>query len=233
VAVLLFGVAGWKSLTHGYDAIRHGVHRASDPVTVLGVTFDPIWVNVVVLLGAIGFETYALAKANAELRRQIDEYGWSGLVEAFRITSDTVTLTAFTEDAIALAGAAIALVGVVLTRVTGNHLYDAASAAVIGLLLMGFALALAWQNKRLLLGESAPKSVEDRLRTAALDRPEVRHVDALRTMYVGPENLLVTLEVSFAPGFQTDALDQSIGDIEAALREVDGRVGDVYVEPEV
>jgi len=66
------------------------------------------------------------------------------------------TLTAFTEDAIALGGAAIALVGIVLSRVTGDHIYDAVAAALIGLLLMGFALALAWENKRLLLGESVP-----------------------------------------------------------------------------
>ncbi|MFB6304490.1 MAG: cation diffusion facilitator family transporter [Haloferacaceae archaeon] len=233
VSVLLFGVAGWKSLTHGYDALLHGVHRATEPVTFLGVSFDPIWVNVVVLLGAIGFESYAFVKANAELRRQMDAYGWSGLVEAFRRTSDTVTLTAFTEDAIALGGAAIALVGVVLTRVTDNHVYDAASAAIIGLLLMGFALALAWENKRLLLGESAPRAVEEEFREVIVDRPGVRHVDALRTMYVGPQELLVAVEVSFDPDMETGGLDRRIRDIERALAEADGRVRDVYVEPEV
>ncbi|MFB6302400.1 MAG: cation diffusion facilitator family transporter [Haloferacaceae archaeon] len=233
VAVLLFGIAGWESLRHGYDAILHGVHRASAPVTVLGVTFDPVWVNVVVLLAAIGFEGYALRKAWAELSRQIDEYGWSGVREAFRATSDVTTLTAFTEDAIALGGAALALVGITLSRLTGNHVYDAASAALIGLLLMGFALALAWENKRLLLGESAPPAEEASLRAVIADRPGVIHVDRLRTMYVGPEELLVVADVSFDPGLDTGDVDAAIDAIEADLQAADDRIRIVYVEPEV
>jgi cation diffusion facilitator family transporter len=233
VAVLLFGIAGWESLRHGYDAVLHGVHRAAAPVTVLGATFDPIWVNVVVLLGAIGFESYALWKAWAELSRQIDEYGWSGVREAFRATSDVTTLTAFTEDAIALGGAALALVGIVLSRVTGNHIYDAGAAVLIGLLLMGFALALAWENKRLLMGESAPPAEETALRAVVADRPEVRHVDLLRTMYVGPEELLVVVDASFDPALDAGAVDAAIDAIEADLQAADSRVHIVYVEPEM
>ena len=106
VAVLLFGIAGWESARHGYSAIAHGAHGASGSLTVAGATVPSWYVNVAVLLSAIGFETYALAKA------------------------------------------------------TGNEILDAIAALLIGLLLMGFALALACQNKRLLLGESLPKDVE-------------------------------------------------------------------------
>ncbi|PYZ03105.1 hypothetical protein C8039_14285 [Halogeometricum sp. wsp3] len=63
-------------------------------------------------------------KARAELRRQIREYEWDGIVDAFRKTSDVTTLTAFTEDTIALLGAGIALVGVILAEITGNAVYD-------------------------------------------------------------------------------------------------------------
>lgn len=143
------------------------------------------------------------------------------------------TLTAFTEDAIALGGAALALVGITLSRLTGNHVYDAASAALIGLLLMGFALALAWENKRLLLGESAPPAEEASLRAVVADRPEVVHVDRLRTMYVGPEELLVVADVSFDPDLDTGDVDAAIDAIEADLRGADDRIRIVYVEPEV
>jgi len=232
VSVLLFGIAGWESLKHGYDAILHGHQVAPGTVTLAGVTFDTVYVSVAVLLGAIAFETYAFVKANAELRRQMDEYGWAGLVEAFQKTSDVTTLTAFTEDAIALGGAVLALVGIVLSRVTGNHIYDAVSAALIGVLLMGFALALAWENKRLLLGESAPKDLEADFRSIIRDQSGVVHIDRFRTMFVGSDALLVTADVSFDLERGTEGLDEVITRIEEALRERDDRVTFVYIEPE-
>jgi cation diffusion facilitator family transporter len=235
VAVLLFGIAGWESLNHGYHALTH-LGEAHGPATatlpVVG-TFDAFWVNVVVLLSAIGFESYAFAKANTELQRQIDAYGWSGLREAFRKTSDVTTLTAFTEDAIALGGAAVALVGVVASRVTGNPIYDAATAAIIGLLLMGFALALAWENKRLILGESVPAEVETELRDYIDGREGVDGINGFRTMFVGPGRLLVTADVRFDPTLDTASIDQSIEAMETSLRGADDRVTYVYVEPAV
>jgi cation diffusion facilitator family transporter len=233
VSVLLFGIAGWESLNHGIEAIRSGHAASPGTVTLAGVTFDTVYVSVAVLLGAIAFETYAFVKANAELRRQMEEYGWSNLVEAFRSTSDVTTLTAFTEDAIALGGAALALVGIVLTRVTGNYVYDAVAAALIGLLLMGFALALAWENKRLLLGESAPKALEADFESIMRDHPGVTHVDRFRTMFVGPKGILVAADVSFDPELVTDDIDADISRIEEKLRARDDRVRFVYVEPEL
>ena len=234
VSVLLFGIAGWESLKHGYDAVLHPAHSGGgSPFTLFGTTIDPFYVNVVVLVGAIAFETYALAKANAELQRQITAYEWSGIVEAFKKTSDVTTLTAFTEDAIALGGAAIALVGIVLTRVTGNPVFDSVSAVIIGLMLMGFALALAWENKRLLIGESLPKEVEERLRETIRSHAGVTHVDRFRTVFFGPGNVLVTADVSFDADIDTENLDDDITAIEEELRRVDDRVGMVYIEPEL
>ncbi|MFB6092646.1 MAG: cation diffusion facilitator family transporter [Haloquadratum sp.] len=233
VAVLLFGIAGWESAKHGFDAIVNGAHGAAGTVSLVGATVPAWYVNVAVLLGAIGFEGYAFTKANRELRRQIDEYDWNGVREAFRKTSDVTTLTAFTEDTIALAGAGIALVGILLSKATGNEIYDAVAALLIGVLLMGFALALAWENKRLLLGESLPADAESDLREVVRDSSSVVHVDGFRTVYVGPETVLVTADVSFEPATEATDLDEVIADIEARLREADDRVQHVYIEPEV
>ena len=233
VSVLLFGIAGWESLKHGYEAILHPHSGGASSVTLFGATFDPVWANVAVLVGAIGFETYAFVKANAELRRQMSAYGWENLVEAFKKTSDVTTLTAFTEDAVALGGAALALVGIVLTRVTGNYIYDAATAALIGILLMGFAIALAWENKRLLIGENVAPDVEEKLRGVLREREGVVHIDRFRTMFVGPGRLLVTVDVSFDPEMDTGDIDAAIGDIEDELKAADDRVAIVYVEPEL
>ena len=239
VSVLLFGIAGWESLKHGYEAITAEGHGggASD-VVIAGVDFTALvplstfQLSVGVLVAAIAFESYAFRKASGELHRQIDEYGWSGIREAFRETSDVTTLTAYTEDAVALGGAAIALVGVIASHYTGNEIYDAVTALLIGALLMSFALALAWENKRLLLGESLSASDEDRLRAAVTDHDGVVGVDGLRSMFVGPAAALVATDVSFDPALDADEIEARIEAIEADLKGVDDRVSTVYVEAE-
>jgi cation diffusion facilitator family transporter len=235
VSVLLFGIAGWESLKHGVEAVRHAGHTAigTFSIPVVGGTYETFWLNVVILVGAIAFESYAFVKASAELRRQMDEFGWANVPEAFRRTSDVTTLTAFTEDAIALGGAVIALVGISLTRLTSDGIYDAITAGLIGLLLMGFAVALAWENKRLLLGESLAKEEERGLQTIIASHPSVTHVDSFRSVFFGPQRALVTAEVSFDPTLDTGDIDDTIAEIEAKLKEGDSRVELIYIEPEL
>ncbi|MCD2203104.1 cation diffusion facilitator family transporter [Halobacterium sp. KA-6] len=232
VSVMLFGIAGWESATHGYEALTgHGrvLGRQAD---LFGYEFPGVWASYAVLLGAIGFETYAFVKAYREMQRQIERHGWSGFREAFRRTSDTTTLTALTEDTVALLGLGLALVGIFLTEQTGNHVYDAAAALLIGLLLMGFAAALAWENKRLLLGESLPAADENDLRRIVKEHPEVESIVGFRTVYFGPNEVLVTADVAFDPALDTEGMDDAITSLEDALREANPAVSKVYVEPE-
>ena len=240
VSVLLFGIAGWESLNHGIHKIRHPSEGGeTGAAEFLGFTidiplpFDPFWVSVAVLLGGIAFETYAFVKARAELKRQMDEYGWSGYREAFEQTSDLTTLTAFTEDTVALVGLVVALVGITAARVLENPLYDAAGAIVIGVLLMLFAVLLAAENKRLIVGESLDETVETDLNDILAGHESVAHVDNLRTVFIGPRTVLVTADASFRSNLDTGAVDDAIGDIEARMKERDDRVSVVYVEPEI
>jgi cation diffusion facilitator family transporter len=241
VAMLLFGIAGWESAKHGFNKLtaHGGGHAGSETISFLGFTytpsfgFDPILVNYGVLLAAIAFESYAFKKAHAEMSRQIEENDWSGFREAFRKTSDATTLTALTEDTIALGGLVLALLGIFLTQRTGNEMYDAAAALLIGIMLMGFALALAWENKRLILGESLPKDDEDELRQIVADWDGVDHVVDFRTVYFGPERVIVTADVAFDAGIDGAELDDRITAIEDALTDTNGGVRKVYIEPEI
>ncbi|MDF9748327.1 cation diffusion facilitator family transporter [Natrinema salsiterrestre] len=233
VSIMLFGIAGWESARHGLSALREGgVHRASEDVTLFGASFDPVYVNYAVLIGAILFEFYALWKAYQGISRQMDEHDWTTLREAFKKTSDVTTLTALTEDSIALAGAGIALFGIYLTRTTGNPMYDAGSALIIGIMLMGFALALGWQNKRLILGESLARDDEDELRRIVADWDGVTDLVDLRTVYFGAEELLVTADVAFDPDLDAETINERITGIELALMDHDDQVRKVYIEPE-
>lgn len=233
VAVLLFGIAGWESVTHGYHSIMHPHPVTSTTETLFGYQFPSHWVNYVVLIGAIAFETYALWKAYLGISRQMKEHNWESLSEAFRKTSDVTTLTALTEDFVAVAGAGIALFGIYLSRITGNPFYDAAASAIIGLLLMGFALALAWENKRLLLGESLPSGDERQLKEIVTQWDTVRHIDDFRTVFFGPEQLLVTADISFEDTMDTESIDEQITAIENALIEHNPQIEKVYIEPEM
>jgi cation diffusion facilitator family transporter len=232
VSVFLFGIAGWESVKHGYDAIMHPhAPDLADP-TVLGYTFPGIWVNYAVLIGAILFEAYAFKKAYTNMKRQIERHGWSGFREAFRKTSDVTVLTALTEDTIAMAGAGIALLGIYLTRVTGNPLFDAVSAFLIGVMLMGFAMALAWENKRLLLGESLPDDEERKLRDLVAAHEDVNGIVGFRTVYFGPEEVLVTADIEFADHLDTGEMDDGITAIEDELVAANEAIEKVYIEPE-
>jgi cation diffusion facilitator family transporter len=234
VSVLLFGIAGWEAAKHGLDALLHphppGTGSATVPFTA--ISFPGVWVNYGVLIGAIVFEAYALKKAHAGLSRQMEANDWDTLREAFRKTSDVTTLTAFTEDTIAMAGAGLALFGVFLSRQTGNPLFDAAASFLIGLMLMGFAVALAWENKRLLLGESLPADRQRELREVIAGWDGVREVIDLRTVYFGPERVVVTADVSFDPSLDTGDIDDRITAIERALKDTSSGVRTVYIEPE-
>ncbi|MFW6376730.1 MAG: cation diffusion facilitator family transporter, partial [archaeon] len=239
VSVFLFGIAGWESAKHGYSQLTaSGGHGGSEAVEFLGLSydpalsFDPVYVSYAVLLGAFAFETYALVKARAEMRRQMDRHGWNGYPEAFRKTSDVTTLTALTEDTIALTGIVLAFAGLVLEHATGNAVYDAAAAFAIGLMLMGFALALAWENKRLILGESMPGADERALREIVADSDGVEDVTDFRTVYFGPERILVTADVTFADDLDTESMEDRISAIEAALKDREPGIRTVYVEPE-
>lgn len=232
VSVMLFGIAGWEALKHGYHAVTHGEAAIASQASLLGFQFPGVWVNYVVLVSAIGFESYAFVKAYQETRRQMDRHGWETLREMFRRTSDTTTLTALTEDTVALLGLVLALGGILLTQYTGNPFYDAMSALLIGVLLMVFAVALAWENKRLLLGESLPAVDERELRDVVASSTGVTEIAGFRTVYFGPNEVVVTADVAFEAGMPTGEVDDAITAIEAALREANPSVSKVYVEPE-
>ena len=235
VSVMLFGIAGWESANHGWHAITNPepVDTGSTVIPVIAAEIPSVWVNYAVLIGAILFEAWAFAKAYKAIKLQMERNGWTSIREAFRKSSDITTLTALTEDTIAGAGAGIALAGVYASRVTENPIYDAVAAFVIGLLLMGFAVALAWENKRLILGESLPQDAETPLRDAVANWEGVENVKDFRTVFFGPQKLVVTADVAFDSTMSTEEIDDAITAIESELKTMESSVKTVYIEPQM
>jgi divalent metal cation (Fe/Co/Zn/Cd) transporter len=98
---------------------------------------------------------------------------------------------------------------------------------------MGFAVALAWENKRLLLGESLPREDEVELRGIVEDWDGVDRIVDFRTVYFGPEKLVVMADVEFEAELGTAVIDERITAIEDALIDWNDSIRKVYIEPEV
>lgn len=128
-------------------------------------------------------------------------------------------------------GLVVAFVGLYAAQATGNPVYDGVAAIVIGVLPMGFAVLLAWENKRLILGESLPADQERALTDAVCEYGSVRSVRDFHTVFFGQNHVVVTADVAFDDGLSADQLDEELTGLEAALRELDDRITEVYVEP--
>lgn len=243
VSVFLFGVAGFQSAKHGYSAVRDSLSEGAAAhseetadVIIQGfnltelVPIESFWVNIGVLLAAFVFEMYALYKANKGIQKIQKKNNYDGIVETFRKTTDTTTLTAFTEDSVALIGIVLALVGIVATRILENPIFDAATSLIIGILLMFVAVALAWENKRLLLGESMESADREKVLGTIEGIDNVSSVPELRTLYFGPKNVLVTARIGFSDGISVDDIESTTDEIERELIGLEEDIKTVYVE---
>ncbi|XGI84409.1 cation diffusion facilitator family transporter [Halorutilales archaeon Cl-col2-1] len=218
VSVVLFGVAGYSSLMEGIHRLGESYHEAD------------VLINYVVLGLALVFEAYALQNAYKGFRREMKEKGYDSALQAYTQTKDATLITALTEDTVAILGLIVALAGVYLTEVTRNVFYDAASSIVIGLLLMGFAAVLAWENRGLIVGEGITSSERDEILGELETHDDIVGVVDFRTMYMGVDDVLVTVEVEFRDSMDTSEIETAVDEIESLIRETVPEANRIYVE---
>jgi len=218
VAVVLFTVGGLFAL---YEAW----HKFEDP--------HPIdswkWVPIVVLLIAIGLESYSLRTAVVESNKVRRGVTWRRFIQRSKAPELPVVLL---EDLGALLGLFFALFGITMTLVTGDGRWDALGAAMIGLLLCTIAFVLGRETKSMLLGEGATPEDVEAIR-GALAAEGFRDVIHLRTLHLGPEDILVTAKVA-APAATTLAkLSAQTDRAEEAIRAAVPAVRLIFIEPDV
>jgi divalent metal cation (Fe/Co/Zn/Cd) transporter len=136
------------------------------------------------------------------------------------------------EDTGALVGLLIALIGITTAEVTGNPRWDAAGSLGIGLLLGVIAVVLAIEMKSLLIGEAVTPEFDERIRAAIMDGPEVTNIISLRTMHLGPDDVLVAAKLEFACDTMP-ALARAIDIVEARVRASVPIAELIYVEPDI
>jgi cation diffusion facilitator family transporter len=217
VAVSLFTLGGGFSIYHGVTGLIHG-HDVPDPLIAL-----------IVLGVAAVFESVALRTAWKQFQAK---RGRRSVRRALREAKDPEILTVLGEDSAALSGIAVAIIGIVLSHLTGKAAFDAAASIGIGLILVAVAFFLAREMLGLLLGEAATGPVRRRIVATVSSFASVDRVIELRTMHVGPQELLVALDVLFHNGLDTDAIERSIDEIERAIRAAVPEARAIFIEPE-
>jgi len=235
VAVMLFGIAGWESLREGLHHLRHageteGAAEIFGQTTLLGWEFPAIWVNYVILGLAAAFEFYAFHKARAGMKESMRRGRFKNLAETFRETKEAAILTAFTEDLMALIGLGIAMLALMLAQITRNPIFDAIGAIIIGTMLMTFAVVLAWEQKRLLIGEAMEPWQEEEIRTIILGDEAVGGCGNLRTVFFGAHSVLLTADLVFTAGLPAQEIDRVVDELELKVKERFPRIATVYFE---
>lgn len=206
-------------------ALYEGIHKFLAPEPL----HDP-WIAISILSVGLVLEGYSFRTAIIEARPIKAKRTWWTYIRHAKSPELPVVLL---EDLGALIGLTLALIGVSLATYTGQAHYDALGSISIGLLLGAIAIVLAVEMKSLLIGESADPAQEALVRTTIERSESVQHVIHLRTLHLGPEQLLVAAKVDFGEIDDFASLAVAIDDVEARIRSEVPIAHMIFIEPDV
>ncbi len=217
VAIFIFAVGAGASL---YEGIHHLYHPRP---------LEHAFANYIVLVLAVVFEGATWFVAFKEFSHQKGRRSYLEMVH--RAKNPSVFVVLF-EDSAALLGLLVAFLGILLGQLTGKTWYDGAASIVIGLLLAGTAIWLAYEIKGLLVGESAQPEVVRGIRRIAAGYPEIEHVNEVLTMHMGPEFILVNLSVDFKNRLSADQVERTVQKLDYQIKQAYPLVKRVFIEGE-
>ena len=219
VSIVLFSVGGLFALYEAWHKYSHpeGIHSWQ-------------WVPVTVLLLAMAMESASFRTAVKESNPLRGSASWWKFIRHARAPELPVILL---EDLGALAGLIFALFGVSMTLVTGDGEWDALGTAMIGVLLVTIAIILAIETKSLLLGEAATPATQATIARAVTEGPEVKTIIHMRTLHLGPDELLVAAKIELQRGESARAMADAINAVEARIRAAVPIAHVIYLEPDV
>ncbi|MGI9610545.1 MAG: cation diffusion facilitator family transporter [Acidimicrobiia bacterium] len=218
VAVFLFVGGAVVSFYEGLERFRHPEE-----------TTNLAW-SLSVLAAAAVFEiVIAFWPAVKEFNKRRGSRNWW---RSIRESKDPALMVVLFEDSAAVLGVFIAASGILLGEWTGNPRWDGAASMSIGVLLAVVAFLVAYEVKSMLVGESASRRARSEIRAAVLAHPKVESIGRLLTMHMGPENIVVNLDVDFRDGIPVEQVEAAIDEIEVAVRQVAPHATQIFVEVE-
>jgi cation diffusion facilitator family transporter len=218
VSIVLFSVGGVFSIYEGIDKLQHP-HALDVP-----------WLPILVLSIAIVLESFSLRTAVKESNQVRGRAGWAQFIRHAKAPELPVVLL---EDVAALFGLMFAFIGVGLTIITGNPVFDAIGTLFIGALLIVVAIVLGLETKSLLVGEGATDSDHAKIEQAILAGPEADRIIHMKTLYLGPDELMVAAKVGFHADQKLLEVSAATNAIETRIRQAVPAARVIYVEPDV
>ncbi|MEU2427908.1 MULTISPECIES: cation diffusion facilitator family transporter [unclassified Streptomyces] len=218
VSIVLFSVGGMFAIYEGYEKINHP-HAIEDWYWPIGV-----------LVFAIIAETFSFRTAIKESNVLRGRRSWKEFVRHAKAPELPVVLL---EDLGALVGLILALGGVGLALLTGNGVWDGIGTLCIGVLLILIALVLAAETKSLLLGEAAGLEDVEKIKAAVVDGDNVTGIIHMRTLHLGPEELLVAAKVAVRHDNTAAQVAEAINAAEDRIRSAVPIARVIYLEPDV
>lgn len=225
VAIVLFSVGGLFALYEAYHKF-HEVHAGHAE----GAEGWKQFVAPAVLLVAIALEGFSFRTAIIETNKIRGKASFATFVRRAKQPELPVILL---EDLAALTGLVFALAGVTLSLTTGNQYWDVAGTTLIGLLLVVVAVVLAIETKSLLLGESASLEAQERIAEAMTTTTGVERIIHMKTLHLGPEELLVAAKIAVPSAHTADQIAEVIDAAERAVRAAEPTARAIYLEPDV
>lgn len=221
VALAIFLLGGGVAIMEGITAIKSALAGTSE----IG---DPL-MNYIVLAACAVIEGLSLRVA---LKNFNAARGKTRPLAFIREAKDPSLYTVVLEDTAAETGLLFALIGTILTQVTRNTLFDGGASILIGLLLCCVAGLLLKETKGLLVGEGVSPQEVDEMRAIATADANVVECGTILTMYMGPNNLVVAMDVTLAPELDHGEIDKATDNIEARIKSHWPETAQVYVEVE-
>jgi cation diffusion facilitator family transporter len=219
VSIILFSVGGLFSIYEGVDKLTHP-HE-----------LDNVWIPIAVLVIAIVLESFSLRTAVKESNHvRLPGQSWVSFVRHSKAPELPVVLL---EDIAALTGLVFALFGVGLAALTHNPIFDAIGTLAIGVLLILVAIVLGIETKSLLVGEGATDADHERIVRAMEEGPEIDRVIHVKTLYLGPDELLVAAKVALPASESLSDVSARIDTVEQRIRAAVPIARAIYLEPDV
>jgi cation diffusion facilitator family transporter len=217
-AIGMFVVGGAFSI---WDGLRSLVHLPE---------LEAFWVGVAVLVVSLVLDATSRTVALRQLRVQAKRVN-STVRDVLRESPDPTVVTVYFEDTIDVLGAALALVALVLHRVTGSGIPDALASVVIGGLLCYLALRLTRRNRQLLTNQSVPERYVRRLRARLEDEAEIEAVTRLDAVYLGPRQVLAAADIRMVDGLGGEEVAAALARTRAGIARDIPAVDRLYLTP--